>query len=91
MNVPFNRLEWKNSIDDNAEVLALLRPILERSPRLERLVLYALKTNHLSCDPHLIQELQDYLVTFAKKKPKLAALCLSGFQLNDVTIESVKR
>lgn len=86
----FNRLEWKNGLDDNADVLALLRSILERSPRLERLVLYAVKTNHSSCDRCLIQDLQDYLVTFVKKMPKLVALCMSGFQFNDA-IGSVKR
>ena len=73
-----------------AEMMTFLKAIPERSPRLKRLVLYAEKKDR-PCDPRLIQELEDYLVTFVKKMPELVALCLSGIQFNEGAIESVKR
>ena len=73
-----------------SDVVLFLKAIREKSPLLERLVLYATK-NDCQRDPNRPTELEDFLITFVKKMPHLVVLCLAGIQFDSNAVEVLKR
>ena len=82
--ISFHRLQWRFSQNRSSDLASFLNA-LKCCPQIERLVLYVENEGCLRL--HSYAPLEDCLVPFVKKMPRLVALCLVGFRMDPSAVK----